>query len=409
MKSWLIVLISWIFMIGHVAAQSSECGFFVISQDDNHNLHFTVYAPSEEGYQATSTLALPRRLMFSTQLQSGEVQVILEKVIGFTDFEADFWRISRSQFTYLGRMPVRTLTVSPRRDPWSHDGRYVLMRNTMDNQNHLFYVFDTELDTYFEPTTLNSVFNVSWSPTRNIFAFLAYDRIWDGGTGTVTMRDYAVYITDPERTFVVEIPADPEDFAYFQWLNGDELVVVSCPDDNCNTMIYNVADETTETLELGNYILSDYIESLDSYVLSRLGDRNVFLMDSDGELTQMSDVDHVVSRPLVSWDERYIVYRAYVGDYYQQVMVDLLNEIDAQVIKLNGDRPEILISNRGENRFSENSPYCAMGSWHPIHNLFLYDDGDEIFIYDSQTSTSTPVLQDIDKDHWGASWLCSHE
>lgn len=287
---------------------------------------------------------------------------------------------------------------------------FLSLQNTFDIRNNRLIIFDTEDRRFYEPTNLTEVFDVTWSPSRNTVAFVAYDAVFDGANLTNNISNLGVYVSDPEGTTSRMIPVEPEEFARFHWINDDELAITSCTENGCYSIIYDLGEDTTSVWGFGDYLLENYIASFNSFLVSRIEDRNLFLMDRNGNLTQISQADRVLSPPLISSDNRYISFRASVSDKYNLYVIDMENLFTPQIIELSDEMPELLADNAQSSFRYDLTFFTDFDVWNPNENTLLYADNDKIGVIKAEVGMPSIVIESNGMERrWKPRWVCSGE
>lgn len=397
----------------NVYAQHNEavCGVVAFSETlDSTQIDLYIWQDGE--YSFAESMAIPensvvRQTTHSTEFSGIAIYNLNDRDASFTDL----YKATLAGFEDIGEISASSdYSVAPRLDPFSYNGRFLSLQNTFDTRNNRLIIFDTENGNFLEPTDLTEVFDVAWSPSRNTIAFVAYDAIFDGESMTNEVSDFGVYISDPEGTTSRMITVEQEGFARFHWINDNELAITSCTKDGCNSIIYILSEDTTNVWDFGDYLLEDYIGSRDSFLLSRIEDRNLFLTDRNGNLTQVSQVDRVLSRPLISSDERYISFRARVSDEYNLYVIDMENSFTSQILELSSEMPELLASNTRSSFQYDLTFYTDFDVWNPNENTLLYADNNRISIFDPQVGLSSIVIENNSVERrWKPRWVCSND
>lgn len=391
MKYFFGIWVGIIFVVFPVHTQTGEsCSILAQSNDENH-IHLTLYSPTDGSYVASDELAFRGSALLSlTSSYSSVSRIAVTQYDDSARPSTDLYAASTSVFEPIVQLPIlERFFVAVRANAWSYDGRFIALHNVLDNHNDRLYIFDTRTNTYIEPTNYYHVFNVDWSPSQNIFAFRAYNSYFDGGTLTNVISDFGIQLTDTLGGEVVNFPVEEENFARFNWLTDDLLAVTTCIDEGCNSFLYNITDDTKQMLEHQNYLLEAYLPSIDAFLMSHIGDRNLFLMNNQREITEISSVDVMISRPIISSDEKYISFRAMLGDQYALVVLDVSNGFSAQIIELSGELPDLLTSNRADSFNPLFGIYSDFDTWHPHDNVLLYEDANTFFLFDPSTGDST--------------------
>src|SRR5262249_35560890 len=146
-------------------------------------------------------------LIRTSTLSTHDTKIAVNLSTNNSDYSTDLYEVSLSGFKEIGRMPSSPSFVAvPRVNPWSHDNRFLALHNILDNKNNRLSIYDTISKTFFQPTNLSEVFNVTWSPAQDMIAFIAYNSVFDGADLTYHISDFAIYVTQFDGTVFVKLP-----------------------------------------------------------------------------------------------------------------------------------------------------------------------------------------------------------
>jgi hypothetical protein len=386
------------------AQNSLACVILVTSHTEN-DFHFTLFAPNGHEYAPIDTPIVNRDARFEqSNFFSGNIRLVIQE----NNDTLEIYTASMSGFEYWGRIPAHSsFTLSPRENnAWSPDGRFIALHNIMDSYIARLFIYDTLEHTFYAPTELTHVYHVSWSPSTNFIAYIAYDLSYDVETFH-EKRNYALYVSRYDGETLSVIPVAEESFARFQWLSDDELILTTCVENTCQAEIHNIQTQQVKYLAIGNMLISGWIEVIDSFLLTSIEDRNLFLLNESGEIITLTQVDTVLSEPILSHDGQYISITVQDEGIYQLLILDILQQQVIARFALSGEIPTVLTNNRWDSFPYLYGFYYPFGEWHPHENSLLFVDNGTIYVYDVRSDNVEPIhLSDSNGSFFSPTWLC---
>jgi Tol biopolymer transport system component len=391
-------------LLGNLIIQTqamSDCAILV-SYETEDDIRFTVYVPTGNEYLPIDSLIVRRSTILEQSiLFSGQNKFAVQQ-----SGNIDLYTISASGFDYIERMPSHEYsTVSPRENGWSPDGHFLALHNIMDNRNDRLFIYDTLQNTFFSPTELSSALHVTWSPNGQFLAFIAYDYI-PNGMVSPEKRGYALYLSQYDGESIAVIPVDEHTLARFEWLSDEELAITHCQDVNCQLQVHNIITNQIEYRNTNNLLIESLIPSVNATLLTAIGDRNVFLSNANGEISQLTRADTVLSQPIISPNEEFISVRVEEDGVYKLVILNLANPSEVIFIKLFDEIPALLTSNRGGSFPYLYGFYYTFDDWHPYENLLLVADNGSIQVYDVEANTYQTVIAETSPLYLSPRWVC---
>jgi hypothetical protein len=386
------LVFSWL-MILTTHAQAARCSIVALVAAEGET-QVKLYQWQNDGYRLADTIVLSP-YVFTSSLSSQALGLVVHEPLGFDSAKNTLYKVSQTGFEVMAELE---LPIEPRLDGWSYNNRYVAFHNIYDNHNNRLLIYDTETGAVSQPLDLYEIFNVTWSPSRDLVAFYAYDILYIGGSYPLEKANFAAHVAGPDGIDLLTIPLEQESFRRLSWLSGDELAVTTCLKTECRATIYNVSNNTSISIVIGEEILEAYLPALDSYLVSQVSDRNLFLMDAEGQRKPISSVKWVVSRPLLSADKRYVSFRAETENSYQLYVLDLLNIGAPQVIELFVEPPE-----RIPPYFDDYSDFDA---WNPDESVLLYEDQGVLYLFDAARGMTEIAVDHQTGDVWRYRWIC---
>ena len=387
------------------AQDSDDCGI-VATFEDNDGIHINLYMPQGDAYILLDNLTFDKSSIVTlSSLNPHEIAIVVHEDKRLNRL----YVISTSGIQELESIETPpNLSISPRSGAWSSNNLFVAFESVFETGiTSRLYIYDRTSQSFSQPTELSTVYNVTWSPSQELLAFRAFDARRDSGVNTINQDD-DVYIASLNDSSLIRLDIDNDHLARFHWISGDELAVTLCEDLICRALIYHVATDEITEIDLGQYLLEGHLPEQNRFILSSLIDRNLFLRDELGSLTQISHTDSIISRPLLSTNQQYISYRGVVSEQYELHIVDLEDVTQpTMIVPLQDDLPEILASNARGSFPYEYTFYAKFDSWHPVNNLLLYADASGIFIANPAIGDSILAIELPDSLYIGRPrWLC---
>lgn len=381
-----------------------DCAILVTSESDNGSPVELLFNRVDGDYIFTDDLEfLDTGILIGLQIAPNSSVLTMVQ----TDYFLSIADISIDGFSNIRKIPDSE-QVALRNRAWSDDGSRILLHNIYDNRNNRLIVYDLNKNQYYRPTDLSEVFYPTWSPDNHTLAFVAYDTYLDQETLRQKVLDYALYVTEFDGTPIRTIPILEREFARFQWLSASELAVTTCAGNNCDLNIYDIGQNTQTSIELGAFLLEGRISSIDRFLLTSIDGQNLYLLNTrNSEMVQISDVDYLISRSVISSDERYLAYRADLNGEYKLFVTELSNRENVYSLDLDGEHPESLVGNSFLTLPYTRDFYSVFDDWHPSDDRLLFEDNNVIYIYDAETNSSevaNPSTPNI--DYGSPRWVC---
>jgi hypothetical protein len=158
---------------------------------------------------------------------------------------------------------------------------------------------------------------------------------------------------------------------------------------------------------MGNLLFHSRIESINSLLLTSIGDRNLFLLDGSGDVTPLTQVDAVLSEPSFSSDGQYVSITVQDEGIYQLLILDILQQQVIARFALSGEIPTLLASNRWDSFPYQYGFYYPYGEWHPYRNSLRFVDDGSIYLYDvAANEIKTIPLGDGNHMIFRPVWIC---
>lgn len=395
-------------------AQEQACGVMVRTADEanRYNPQIQFFRRFRGEYHLESELNFPEQgNLWSVRIAPNRRLIYTYYNLG-DQTQMDFFYITPSfelvRFHSLEHFEYETWQVSPSwgGGDWSGDSTAVSFTNVMDSYIGRFFLYSLVDEQYLMPADLTDVHATTWSRDGSFMAFVGFNLHNDGGTHIINDFDVYIYWVEIGRFYPVSVPVDRETLARIHWFTDDELAITHCTDDGCRLVILDIRAEQASDYRLGDNLVSAYLAGTYEFITTSLDYTQISrTVRAQGEVLPFAPVDRLWSEPMVSADERYVVYTADVDGIYRLIFSDIETQETIAQVELRDDRPDLVRSNWGYTLPHE--PYFSFGDWHPTENRFLYVDSGAVHVLRVESGNQETVVEfDPSLEYASATWVC---